>query len=559
MDAIANHAVKQKYRHPGQKKRVYIPKGAASPLLKDANNSGEEPFFTGHKTRPENPAPPPANALSRALILSRFVKTPVSPLLSEWIQASKVFFSEETIPPEGSKEFPFPMEKSIMPPRRHRRDEIHERKYGARKEMEEEDKGIVLGNDEMDHEDNEDNMPLWFQGNPADKGKSKTEDDGFRFEDSANKLEEEKKKYFAEPEKNIEEKAKKLETELVYSGVDELFEKKLRAGKVEDIFSAIEGGIQPCAMLKAVNLETIEAGLIKEKDNKNDVKKGISNDAAKEKDSDDEDMPIWNAFSAEEIKKHTSEHMDTWGLDKIVEDDQIKNTPKEKYPSKLAKPPSKEDAYTFRNDFYDDSLTMRSRSVPAESLESKMSAMALNANEERVGGESAQREESNPFCPSYLKINEPDLVWYYKDLQGLVRGPFSSADMHMWLKAGYFPNNLLIRFGEAGFFFSLGSFIHQPSPQSAYQPYQQMGYRPVIAIPQPYIMQSYTPSYGYPAQYPSGVTPVQAQMYYYPRGAVPWTNGNANKGETNGRKSPGAGKKEFAQKDMLGFFYSPDK
>ena len=35
-------------------------------------------------------------------------------------------------------------------------------------------------------------------------------------------------------------------------------------------------------------------------------------------------------------------------------------------------------------------------------------------------------------------------MWYYKDLDDLVQGPFSSHEMNIWNKAGYFFNDLMV-------------------------------------------------------------------------------------------------------------------
>jgi GYF domain len=46
-------------------------------------------------------------------------------------------------------------------------------------------------------------------------------------------------------------------------------------------------------------------------------------------------------------------------------------------------------------------------------------------------------------------------VWWYKDPQGITRGPFSTADMRVWSERGYFTGSLMIARDESGPFAEL--------------------------------------------------------------------------------------------------------
>lgn len=67
---------------------------------------------------------------------------------------------------------------------------------------------------------------------------------------------------------------------------------------------------------------------------------------------------------------------------------------------------------------------------------------------------------SNPFLISNSLINqsngEPN--WFYKDPQGVKRGPFSSLEMQTWYEAGYFTDEIPIALGANTMFMPLKSF-----------------------------------------------------------------------------------------------------
>jgi hypothetical protein len=49
-------------------------------------------------------------------------------------------------------------------------------------------------------------------------------------------------------------------------------------------------------------------------------------------------------------------------------------------------------------------------------------------------------------------------MWYYKDLQGQVRGPFSQTQMSQWYDMGYFTDDLELAYGENSLFLPLKSY-----------------------------------------------------------------------------------------------------
>eukprot|EP00931_Biecheleriopsis_adriatica_P083584 TRINITY_DN5718_c0_g4_i1.p1 TRINITY_DN5718_c0_g4~~TRINITY_DN5718_c0_g4_i1.p1 ORF type:complete len:889 (+),score=197.54 TRINITY_DN5718_c0_g4_i1:82-2748(+) len=53
--------------------------------------------------------------------------------------------------------------------------------------------------------------------------------------------------------------------------------------------------------------------------------------------------------------------------------------------------------------------------------------------------------------------------WSYKDPQGNVQGPFSTLQMRHWDTAGYFQQDLLVRFKESGTFYQLCTLYPQPT------------------------------------------------------------------------------------------------
>ena len=54
-------------------------------------------------------------------------------------------------------------------------------------------------------------------------------------------------------------------------------------------------------------------------------------------------------------------------------------------------------------------------------------------------------------------------VWYYKDPQGEIQGPFTSNDMDSWNNDGYFSSKLLIAWSQHYDFVTIENFIKSPS------------------------------------------------------------------------------------------------
>ncbi len=507
MDANANRVSKSKYRSvmatPGAKKRIYVTR---SP--------------TQAAPRPVRSLP---GGLTRDFLLSRFSPQKDVSLLPDWLKSNTMYYSETPIPPESSKEFPLPMDKSIMPPRsRGRRDE-GQPGFKSHAEPGSEDRGIVTrGENEGEDLRGRAGVPLWFHADsdsePAKKPSKGDTGAGFSFEDMAkgqDALEEEKRRFFSKADKSAKsESPLEIEKDCVYSSVDERFEQRLKQqqqtaasiNKLADIFVSENAAAQksaedPTALGQAVPLGALEAGLVCDCNHLN------NGDEDKE---ETEEVPAWNAFSAEEIQRHTREHPDGWGIESVT--------------LKATKEPEEE------------LLGGMEKLAVNEEVDARKDSGTINAplqalDEEREHPTTIVKEESeNPFCPSYLRVSESDKVWHYKDMQGLIRGPFSASEMNMWLKAGYFPRNLLIRFGDSSTFVLLESFVPSafpPTPAVSAAPtyvssYASLSYRPVLALPQAYIVQNmarypqqtYAPTqqYGF---FPSQVRAAAVPMYYY--------------------------------------------
>eukprot|EP00826_Nyctotherus_ovalis_P023680 TRINITY_DN1820_c0_g1_i4.p2 TRINITY_DN1820_c0_g1~~TRINITY_DN1820_c0_g1_i4.p2 ORF type:complete len:233 (-),score=58.49 TRINITY_DN1820_c0_g1_i4:94-792(-) len=112
---------------------------------------------------------------------------------------------------------------------------------------------------------------------------------------------------------------------------------------------------------------------------------------------ENEEVPIWDAYSAEEIKQQSEEDFGNWGQNLATSEQ-----PDKEFPT----------------------------------------------------------ERANPFCHSSLTIKETDKVWYYRDTQNAVQGPFNSVEMNTWHKAGYFPANLLLKCGKYSPFTPLADFLN---------------------------------------------------------------------------------------------------
>lgn len=54
-------------------------------------------------------------------------------------------------------------------------------------------------------------------------------------------------------------------------------------------------------------------------------------------------------------------------------------------------------------------------------------------------------------------------IWWYIDQNSNMQGPFASEDMDTWFQAGYFAEDLQIRYGERGAMQTLKEYLHNPS------------------------------------------------------------------------------------------------
>ncbi len=511
MEASANRSTKNKYRAAGQRRKVYVPKGNPAAVQSEGTPAGSS-------SGPASPYKTPSCSLTRDFMLSLFSEQKETTLIPGWLKAIKTVYSEVPIVPECSKKFQLPMDKCVMPPRSEYQSGAKSYEDGGNDyyyaNPGTEDKGIAT-HDEP--EDIQGRVPLWFSSSSSSSaaassapgnGTRQTRAPDLSFEDMAkdqDSLEEEKRRFLAGS--GMEEKARALEKECLYSSVDEKVARSLKAQSsgVDDIFlHGKDSAPAASENIQAVDMEMLETGLIK-------PGAPTSNNNNLEKDADpEEDVPVWNSFSAEEIQRHTREHMDGWGLS-----------------TGPALPP--DPAVQVLND----KMENLGMDPPAE-------------EDERDHPAKIMREDSdNPFCPDYLRISEGDKAWYYKDLQGLIRGPFSSSEMNMWLKAGYLPRDLQIRFGPESTFVPLESFlpadampppatVPAPTPVPTYSvpmgQYAPMAFRPMMSFPQAYIV----PSIMYPqqqtqfARMPFFAAPQRPTYYYPPTG--PGANGRAGFG-----------------------------
>ena len=402
------------------------------------------------------PAVPSYGKLTKQVMMKLYYACPCHTLVSENIKQLKDVYNEETIVPESFKEFTLPMYKSIMPPRRVGPSSGYQdskTKYGefrdARRSEENEgniddDQGIIAPADDNSHSAIS-NAPSWFDSEiqPNKNMEVKGRQEEFMWEDLANRqvaLEEEKMRFNKEVKKgeaagqvkvDIESIFNKIEGEMAYSSVDEKFEKIAQASKIErELFAnATDTPNLNGLNINAIDGETLEAQMIK--------------NAKLEPEDEGEEKPAWGEFSAEEIKQHTQKHIDDWGLTL----DQNKDA--------LLKPNSNK--AEIQNDegmmgVYESKPIMREASVP-------VTAKFREEPRPEIYSEPIKTESKNPFCHSSLNIKETDRVWYYEDTQRSVQGPFTSIEMYMWHKAGYFFSELPLRCGEYANFTSLGEFL----------------------------------------------------------------------------------------------------
>ena len=119
-----------------------------------------------------------------------------------------------------------------------------------------------------------------------------------------------------------------------------------------------------------------------------------------------EEKPVWDSFTAEEIKNESQKNFDNWGL---------------------TMDPSKSLQYEYINQ-------------PAHRYQEKY-------------------REENPFCHPSLNASEVERIWYYNDNQNVIQGPFNSIEMFDWFKNGYFVSGLLLRCKRHVSFITLRDFF----------------------------------------------------------------------------------------------------
>jgi hypothetical protein len=416
--------------------------------------------------------------LSKEKILSCFLKHDGQRVIEPAIKTFKEIYSEESIIPEANKATNLPMERCIMPPKRSpyppRGDYSQEgpnAQYGNFRNMKGQDYnradlGIIPGS-EFAH-DSLSNAPLWYDAENERELDDDMKDGEFNFESQSMSkrqvsLEEEKKKFNAQSKPDTDsgpqipkEENTKLEKDLKkwdeegfsYSSVDEKFEKKLKTSEIFDNPSDKAVGAVKSESIAAIDLKTIEAQMIKDKP---ETKK------TQEDDGSEQEAPEWDAFTADEIHKHTEQHMSDWGLTLNQSKEKLINGAEQ-----ISAMPSEPERYNVFGQGHPHEYANKAKSAPVnqeeEILPSQFEKYA-SIKEQHEELPPARMENRNPFCHSSLMIKETDNVWYYKDMQNCVQGPFTSIDMYMWYKAGYFPSNLLVRCDTQPDYMNLDQFI----------------------------------------------------------------------------------------------------
>ena len=483
-DAEKQYYDKGQARHKGSGRVVYRPKNAANdipvPREQSAMMLQSAPYDTSIT----------GNRISRELIISKCEK-PSSvdrnkELISEWIRGSKEIYSETSILPEALKEFTYPMSECLVKQRRASVNSwIQEKKEEKvnpahpeyiEEEYSPEDNGIVEGHIEEKTKPQW-NAPLWFQNNTSFSDRTaKNDGEAFTLESLSKRqltLEEEKRIFFESKEvKPLH--APVVEKPLQYSSMDALFEQKPTG--VAAIFAAAPEEIHQTAKIKAIDLSTLEANMMSQKKveatvGKNMDDKGLEEgeEFAEQDNSEGEELPVWSKLTAEEIQKESKERIDSWGV------------------SGATKPllDNKDEAVQ--------GFAYNHNKEPATKVPSNI----VDWTPEQLTAtiQDLMKEPPNPFTINTL--TESDQAWYYKDLQGFVRGPFSCLNMHRWHKANYFPPDLLIRLGEDNQFISLDSFLAtgRTAPPS-YDVYRQRPQHPRFRPDFPeYMYTHYEPSH----------------------------------------------------------------
>jgi len=456
---------KEKRKNYNQSKRPvnYVPKAHRNPDPAISNAvpavENEEPIKTNTQpvaeasgTEAEKTIQPPdmkkTEKLSRSVLISLYSKKPVPAYILDSIKELKEIYSEEIILPVALTEFNLPLSKAIMPPRKTNPYEpksanpTYRDSHKPEEEIGENDTGMVMPSDNSQQNPNE--MPEWSTSSNTETGNTKEAD---AFSDDFRKmqisLEEEKAKYNKSIEKprqkepstkvDIETIFKKLGDEGEYSNIDVKYEKSLKTTTKEGTENRIATelfGDPAIANLaekpdsnstaNAIDITALEKQILKgSKQDDPDV-----NDEGEEK-------PVWDTFSAEEIKQQSQKNMENWGLTLIQDKDGLVKQKENNASLPIIQQP--EQIYSKKQIY--------------EELSPKI-------------------ENKNPFCHSSLNIKETDRVWYYRDIQNCMQGPFTAIEMFVWHKAGYFPQDLPLKCGEYSPFISLADFLNSVKPKT---------------------------------------------------------------------------------------------
>jgi len=460
----------------GSGKKPYYKRGMQINYVKKSEVNVESPEKHEEVVNASS-APEKHMGISREIITARYRKDLVCKgLISDWIIKNPDIYSSEIISPEFTKDFKLPLTDAIISPRKSSKNYYEDpdfpengppsdpkyqpnpintnyNQYYA-ENYEDEDTGIVEGAQEnIGGHHKIRGMPAWVNepitGYNTDKY---NENSDTLLENTKNNdifgmgnrsLEDEKRAFLKQ---NIKPDSSIHEIEESYSKIDEIFEQKMKQNtKIDDIFNAKPMDEKAVISgITAIDLNTIESNLLKKTQPELTNPEGDENDDGTNLNIATSSVPAWGAYSAEEIQKQSIEHMDNWGMDniRIIENNKIShNIQPEKYQPEInetmpnfIRPPQ----YQNINDlFMPTQQIIRTTSPPPPpppGLE-------------------------NPFCPSYMRISENEPAWFYKDLQGILRGPFTPLDMYHWLIAEYFPLTLEIRFKENAPFIKLGAYL----------------------------------------------------------------------------------------------------
>jgi len=385
----------------------------ASTESKTSAKSSEAPTGTTYSSSKDY------GKLTRSILITLYAKSPVPSSCLENIKKLTEVYSEESILPQAMGEFNLPMSKAIMPPRRintHQPRESREHYYRGYNAEDDDDQGIANATDNS--HSNLSNAPLWFDSQvilPKDGSEVKA-DELFSIESLASKqisLEEEKAK-FNKQSATITSEAigtkvspnslfENIEDEEGYSSVDVKYETSMKNKNkmAEELFN--NPTVTSTEDHTAIDVGNLEAQILK----------GVQQEEDK-----GEEMPVWNTYSAEEIKQQAQQDFSSWTVDLN---------------------PSNE--------------------TPGHTID-KLFAPNFTYNTKPLVQKQMVKETMNLFCHSSLNITETDRVWYYCDTQRMIQGPFNSIEMYNWYNAGYFPPTLPTRCGKYSPFVSLGDLLN---------------------------------------------------------------------------------------------------